>query len=185
MTSNQGSSCTCLGLRHPFLFHGHQGAPHSLHKAWTSSIHSFGSRSGQTRYSFVNAAGCRRGGLRGFRGSKRHADQWSQMPAGGVGAGYRQSLEGRETWGPHPGHSSCVCLDSQQGSQEGTLACHAERVPQSVLQPVLFHLPLTPAPVRLGHRLSVLPLQNALSPTLNVPIYPTFKIHMLPPSHLL
>lgn len=127
VTSNQGSSCTCLGLRHPFLFHGHQGAPHSLYKAWTSSIHSFGSRSGQSRYSFVNAAGCRRGGLPGFRGSKRHA-VLTDACWGEWAAGYRQSLEGRETWGPHPGHSSCVCLDSQQGSQEGTLACHAERV---------------------------------------------------------
>ena len=99
--------------------------------------------------------------------------------------GYRQSLEERERHGGHARATAPAWIHSRGVKRAPWLGrhSHAQRVPQPVLQPVpLVHLPFTPAPVRLSHPRSVPSLRNALSPTLNVPIYPSFKIHMLPDS---
>lgn len=63
------------------------------------------------------------------------------------------------------------------------LGCHshAQRVPRPALQPVvsLSTSPSPPAPGRLSHRLCSFSSQCSF-PTLNVPIYPSFKTHVTP-----
>lgn len=132
VTYNQGSSCTCLGLRNLSPLHGHQQTPQQPAQG-LNVLHSFLWE--QEWAEAVQICSCRWPQKRWpTRLARVHRGTQARCVLGEPVAGYRKRLEGRvATLEPQP-----LFLPGFTAGEPSVCLSLARCLPQPILQPVLF-----------------------------------------------